>query len=106
MIEVMKGDHALAIKRMELLEGISALPVSVPVRELAAKFLGRGPLPEKARVDAEHIAFAAVNAMDYLVTWNLKHIANPAIHGQIERICRAAGFLPPVICTPEQLLES
>jgi hypothetical protein len=106
MIEVMKGDHALAIRRMELLEGLSALPVTAPVRELATKLLGRGPLPEKARVDAEHIAFAAVNEMDYLVTWNLKHIANPAIRGRIETICRAAGFPPPVICTPEQLLES
>lgn len=106
MIEVMKGDHALAIARMELLEGLSALPVTAPVRELAGRLLGRGPLPEKARVDAEHIAFAAVNGMDFLVTWNLKHIANPAIRRHVETICRGAGFPPPEICTPEQMLKS
>jgi len=99
MIEVMKGDHALAIGRM-------ALPVTAPVRELAGRLIGYGPLPDRARVDAEHIAFAAVNAMDFLVTWNLKHIANPAIRRQIETICRGAGFPPPVICTPQQMLES
>jgi len=75
------------------------------VRELAGKLLGRGPLQEKARVDAEHIAFAAVNGMDFLVTWNLKHIANPALREQIQTILRGAGFAPPVICTPRQLLE-
>jgi hypothetical protein len=105
MIEVIRGDHALAIRRMELLEGIPALPNTREAQELASKFLGRGPLPEKARVDAEHIAIAAVNEADYLVTWNLKHIANPAIRDRIEAICRTAGYELPVICTPEQMLE-
>ena len=52
-----------------------------------------------------HIAMAAVHGMEYLLTWNCAHIANVAIRGRVERTCREAGFEPPVICTPEELLE-
>ena len=53
--------------------------------------------------DALHIAVAAVNGMDYLLTWNCKHIANVALRLRIEAVCRAAGYEPPLICTPEEL---
>ena len=64
-----------------------------------------GTLPPKARLDAVHVAVAAVNGMDYLLTWNLRHLANAALRGKIERVCRDAGTVPPVICTPEELME-
>ena len=40
-----------------------------------------------------------------LGTWNCKHIANPATRKQIERTCIEAGYAPPILCTPEELLE-
>ena len=52
-----------------------------------------------------HIAVAAVHGLDYLATWNCKHIANPAMRGTIESVCRAAGYAAPVICTPPELIE-
>ncbi|MBX7053430.1 MAG: hypothetical protein K1X36_00610 [Pyrinomonadaceae bacterium] len=72
--------------------------------ELARSLVSKGPLPTKAESDAFHIAVAAVNAMDYLLTWNMKHIANAAMTKTIEGRCRGAGFEPPVICTPDGLL--
>ena len=65
-----------------------------------------GTLPTKARLDAVHVAIAAVNGMDYLLTWNLRHLANAAIRGKIEEVCRKAGIRPPIICTPEELMEA
>lgn len=62
-----------------------------------------GALPPKARVDALHVAMAAAHGMDYLLTWNCKHIANASLRGRIEDFCRAAGFEPPIICTPLEL---
>lgn len=62
-------------------------------------------VPAAAAVDAVPIAVAAVNGMDFLLTWNYTHIANAATRGMIERVCRAAGLVPPVICTPEELME-
>lgn len=72
---------------------------------LADALLRSGTLPEKARVDALDVGVAAANGIDYLLTWNLRHLANAAIRGKIEQAVRDAGMVPPIICTPEELME-
>ena len=84
----------------------SLLAVSQEALDLARALIEKGPIPEKAKVDALHIAVAASNGMVYLLTWNCKHIANAEMQIGIGKFCRAAGFEPPVICTPEELLGS
>lgn len=59
----------------------------------------------EAAADALHIAVAAVHGMDYLLTWNIRHLANAAILRRIEAVCGESGFPPPVLCTPEELME-
>jgi hypothetical protein len=54
---------------------------------------------------ALHISAAAVNSVEYLLTWNCTHIANPALRRKIDAICRELGHEPPVICTPQELME-
>ncbi len=93
-----------AARRIELLRPIARLDVSEEARLLAGNLVTGVPLPAKARADAVHIAVAAVNGMDYLLTWNCAHIANAALRPRIEEICRARGYEPPVICTPLELL--
>ena len=63
------------------------------------------PVPASAEIDAYHIAIAAVNGMDYLLTWNCTHIANATMRGKIEDVCRSNGYEPPPNCTPPELLE-
>lgn len=75
------------------------------VETLASQLLSAAALPEKAKDDAFHIAVASVHGMDYLLTWNCKHIANATMRLKIESICRLAGYEPPVICTPFELME-
>jgi len=58
----------------------------------------------RGKIDALPIAVATNHGMDYLLTWNCKHIANAEMQVGIGKFCRAAGFEPPVICTPEELL--
>jgi hypothetical protein len=72
--------------------------------ELAAALVGEGPIPNKANLDAMHIAIASVHGMNYLLTWNCTHIANAAMRIEIESVCRSGGFEPPVLCTPEELM--
>jgi hypothetical protein len=52
-----------------------------------------------------HVAVASVHGMDYLVTWHCTHIANATMRGRLEAICRSAGFEPPIICTPIELVQ-
>jgi len=105
MREVSGGDSQMAAKRREILENVSVLEVTKEAIELAQKLVDRGPIPEKAAVDALHIAIAVVNGMDYLLTWNCSHIANASMRTKIDHVCRSSGYEPPVICTPEELME-
>jgi hypothetical protein len=98
------GDTEMARKRLSLLENLTVLDIPDGATQLAKRLIEGGPLPSKAETDALHIAIAAANAMDYLVTWNMTHIANAAMERAIYQKCREAGFDPPVICTPEELL--
>jgi hypothetical protein len=103
--EANMGDPDAARRRMEFLSGISLLDPGERTNDLADKIMIRVPLPSKAGTDSLHIAIAAVNGMDYLLTWNCTHIANAEFRAGIESVCRDHGFEPPVICTPEELLK-
>lgn len=84
---------------------ITLLPTTVEAEQLAGVLIARHAVPESHPEDALHIALAAAHGIEYLVTWNCRHIANAAVRLTIERLCRDAGYEPPVICTPEELLE-
>lgn len=104
--EATRGNAAAAARRLDALEGIPLLRLTDTVTDLGATLVAKGGLPEKARLDALHVAVAAVHGMDYLLTWNCKHIANATHRSRIEWICRAEGVEPPVICTPMELPEN
>ena len=103
--EASSGDSAAAQRRMEIIREIPALDVSILAEELAAHLLAASALPEKAKADALHIAIATVHGIDYLLTWNCKHIANATMRLKIESICRSSGYEPSIICTPLELMD-
>lgn len=103
--EARRGDAQAAARRLKALRGIPRLAGGRRVVTLADALLRSGALPAKAQVDAVHVGVAAVNGMDYLLTWNLRHLANASIRGKIEQAVRDAGMVPPIICTPEELME-
>lgn len=99
------GDPDAAAERLETLQDISVLETTEEAIVLAEGLIQQIPLPLTAAVDAVHIAMAVVHGMDYLLTWNCTHIANAVLLHRIEQTCRERGYVTPVICTPEQLLE-
>jgi predicted nucleic acid-binding protein len=103
--EAAAGDPSAAAERLKALAGIPEIEITEDVAALAARLLDQVSLPDKALVDALHIATAAVGGMDYLLTWNCAHIANPAFRSRIEAVIRFVGREPPIICTPQELLE-
>lgn len=104
LLECGAGDPDAAAERLAALEGVPVLTQVPDAEALAAALLRDVPLPARAAADALHIALAAVNGVSYLVSWNCTHIANAALRPRIEAVCRQAGFEPPVICTPRELL--
>ena len=89
---------------MAWIEQLHLADVTPSARELAARLLLEAALPAKANADALHIAISAVNGIDYLLTWNCTHLANAFMIPRVNKICRVAGFEPPYICTPEELM--
>jgi hypothetical protein len=101
--EASAGDESAATSRLAVLAEAALLEITEDVITLAEKLIAGGGLPAQARVDALHISMAAVHGMNYLLTWNCKHIANATLRGKIEELCREAGVEPPAICTPLEL---
>ena len=102
--EAMAGDSAKAAQRLEVIADMAGVELTERAAEFAQILVAEGPLPRKAGLDALHIAVAVSGGIEYLLTWNFAHLANATIRNQIERKCRAKGYEPPIICTPEELL--
>lgn len=100
------GDPQAAKERLLILQPMLVIETTQEARDLAKELLRAGALPAKASVDAQHIAVAATNAIPYLLTWNCRHLANATMRPVIEAVCNAKGLKAPIICTPEELLES
>ena len=103
--EAAAGDREAAQQRLAVIESLPLLEITEEALALAKDLIRIGPLPEKAEVDALHIAVAVTNRVNYLLTWNCKHLANAALRTRIEYVCRLRGYEPVIICTPEELLE-
>ena len=98
------GHPTEAQKRLDAISDIPQLGLSEAVRELARDLLNAHAVPQQYAEDALHIAVSAVHGVEYLLTWNCAHIANARMRDKIEEVCRAMGYEPPKICTPEELM--
>jgi len=99
------GDPDASRSRLAAIDGIAILALSDDAVAVAELLATNGPIPHEAAADALHIAVAAVNGVDYLLTWNCKHLANASLRVQIAAFLEDAGYAGPVICTPEELME-
>lgn len=98
------GVAALAAERLAFLRELTLLSITPAALALRRDLVKLSDIPEKAENDALHIAVAAVHGIEYLLTWNCRHIANAVILPSVYRTCRAAGFEPPFVCTPQELM--
>jgi len=103
--EAMGGDQKAAKRRLAYISGMESLHISDEAVTLAEALVSEGPIPSEYGEDALHIALCAVNGIDFLVTWNCRHLANAFHRHQIEAVVEARGYRCPVICTPEELAE-
>jgi predicted nucleic acid-binding protein len=102
--EASAGDPILAADRLAVLDGVPLLPHDPEIPQIAAEIMSLGVLPAKAQVDALHIATVAHHRIQYLLTWNCKHIANAKILPRIYGVLKDLGIPIPIIFTPEELL--
>jgi hypothetical protein len=102
--EAIRGNQAEGRIRGDVLAEVTRLAVSPAVEALVPSLLRATGLPLQVYADMSHVAVATIHGMQYLLTWNCRHIANARILPRLNRACREHGYEPPVICTPEQLM--
>lgn len=104
--EAAQGDSEIAAQRLDILAAFPLLEINEAVRDLARQFLAKSNLPPKAANDSLHIAAATFYGLDYLLTWNCKHIANAQIQKKWSQISLEAGYDLPTISTPLEMMGS
>ncbi|MBN1461448.1 MAG: type II toxin-antitoxin system VapC family toxin [Armatimonadetes bacterium] len=101
--ECQRGEPEAVRRREQVLKGLPLLGATDQTEELALALVEKGPIPAQYPEDALHIALASTNDMDYLLTWNSRHINNARMKSDVARIVGLFGYDCPVICTPEEL---
>lgn len=104
MLEASRGDSEAAARRLEILRGLRQIDATPEAIRLAKRIVADGALPKNAADDALHIALAVVHRVEYLLTWNCRHIDNAQNKPRVRRLCHDAGYGFPEICTPEELM--
>jgi hypothetical protein len=103
--EIEQGDAKEAERRLNAVANLTALQTSSISDALAQELVDTGAVPYNSQPDAQHIAIATIYNLDYLVSWNYKHIVNENKRQHINRVCRSVGFEPTTVCTPIELIE-
>ena len=79
------------------------LPVTTQVKELLAQLVERGLVPSTKAGDAAHLAISASHGIDYLLTWNYAHMANPAVQDRLNALCKELELIAPLMVSPESI---
>lgn len=103
--EASMGDAEAVEDRLKAIAALPVLQSTQEAQDLASALMNAGAIPPTEMADALHIAIAVVNGIEYLVTWNFKHIANATMRSKIQEVCSTEGYVISTICTPEELGE-
>ncbi|MCP4376885.1 MAG: type II toxin-antitoxin system VapC family toxin, partial [bacterium] len=98
------GDVAQAAERAKAIQGFFVLDISEEAENLADLVVTKNGIPSEFPEDALHISLASVSKIDFIATWNFKHINNPFTKNKIKAIIEDAGYVCPVLASPEELL--
>lgn len=101
--EISAGDPTASAQRLQAVVGIPSVAILPAAQVLASKLLAAKAIPANSVEDALHIAIAAAQGTEYLLTWNFKHINNAETKALIATVIESAGLRCPVLCSPEEL---
>jgi predicted nucleic acid-binding protein len=101
--EVQSGDPSAAERRLAAIASLPILETNEAAEALAQMLIDEGHIPTESVEDALHLALATVHGMDFLLTWNFRHINNAQMKTRIRTAVESMGYNCPVICSPEEL---
>ena len=101
--EITSGDPIAAEQRIQAVSSISSVAISPEAQAIAASLIASKAVPSNCVEDAMHIAIAAAQGTEYLLTWNFKHINNAETKAAITQLVESCGYACPQLCSPEEL---
>ncbi|MGH2397461.1 MAG: type II toxin-antitoxin system VapC family toxin [bacterium] len=101
--EAKAGGAEAAQRRLAAISGLPILEINDAAEKLGKRLMEEGVIPSSRAEDALHISLAVVHGMDFLLTWNFRHINNAEMKARVRTIIEAVGYECPVICSPEEL---
>jgi predicted nucleic acid-binding protein len=107
-ITIVEIDHTtdtmLKEKMQNFIEKFNILPVKDELDDLINQYISYKAVPKKYKEDAYHIALAVLYEMDYLLSWNFRHIVRKKTR-DIVKMISTINRLPEIeIITPAELL--
>jgi hypothetical protein len=106
MDEIKLGDEIAANRRIEAVSEFQYLIIVNEIKFLSEKYLKLFQIPDKSKLDALHLAIAVYHRIDYLLSWNCKHIANAFVNKKLREFNLLNDLHVPILCTPNELMES
>jgi predicted nucleic acid-binding protein len=103
--EATRGDAQAAGLRLVACAQADVLPITLPAQDFARQLIEVGAVPASEPEDALHLALATLAQVDYIVTWNFAHMVGPSAKAKLSRHIEHLGYNPPLITTPDELLE-
>jgi hypothetical protein len=102
--ELAAPDFPQSAEALAMLAGINLLRPDGAVAEIATMLVEQKVMPGPATTgDAVHVAIAMANRMDYILTWNVKHLANPNKRIHLATLCLRLGIPMPQLVTTDLL---
>lgn len=103
VLELQQGDWPGRAEALRLVEALPRVSISEEVVSVAHRYVRERLVPVNLAGDALHLAAACVYEFDFLLTWNIRHLANPNKLTHLTVINRRLGLLTPQVVTPEML---
>lgn len=103
--EAAKGDVQAAQLRLVACQNVNLLDITQSAQNLGLLLLESGAVPRQEPEDALHLAVAILAEVDYVVTWNFAHMVGPTAKTRLGKHIEKLGYKPPLIVTPDELLE-
>lgn len=95
LAEASIGHPEAVARRLKSLKNIPEVPVDEEMINLASLLIKNKGIPSTAEADALHVAVAVVHDIDYLLTWNCRHINNAAMKQTIRKIMQQCRLFMP-----------
>ena len=103
--EISRGNPEQVEKRLKSVEGLEILEGNQEIIDLAGIYLEKLDIPERSQLDAFHIAIGSYFRIDYILSWNFKHIANARISRKLQELNQELRIKSPILCSPSELME-